>query len=75
MNAHLGDFSIANHIVDYRSIAVGHLGFKDSLAMCDRNYRVHVTPRVLITLIRINWELNLIISANRIQFMGPDISF
>jgi len=30
---------------------------------------------VLFTLIRINWEFNLIISANRVQFMGPDISF
>jgi len=33
MNAHLGDFSIVNLVVDSRSIAVGHSGFKDPLAV------------------------------------------
>jgi len=33
MNAHLGDFGIANLIVHSRSIAVGHSGCKDSLVV------------------------------------------
>jgi len=33
MNAQLGDFGIANHVVDSRSIVLGHSNCKDSLAV------------------------------------------